>query len=281
MSSPNYDALHLRLSRMAGDTVTNATSDGNKATSALRDVILNNAIRVWITKKIGQPDRDGLYSSIDRDALRSYITNFSTTPDSNLKLQLSTFTYPVYRIIGMRDTDEGVTVFPIIPPLSRQSLAQLLALSLTASYKTQYWEADGGNLYILGGTAADTYTTEYVKQHTDLVAGGSAQTVVSDTAWSVSGTTVSSFTGVLSSHVGGQFVGIDSGGNKFVRTITSYISSTSFTIDTALVASGSGTNGYIIPLNAGDIQIDSAYFNEILDEALNMWKVEILKGAVA
>lgn len=266
---------------MAGDTVTSATTDGNKATSAMRDVILNNAIRVWITKKIGQMTPDGQFPTLDRDALRSYITIASAMPDANLKIILSTFTYPIYRIIGISDIDENITVFPILPPLSRQSLARMISRGITASFKQTYWEADGGNLYILGGSSADTYSIEYVKQHTDLVAGGSAQTVVSDTAWSATGTAVTGFTGTLSSHVGGQFVGIDSGGNKFVRTITAYVSSTAFTIDSALVANGAGTNGYIIPLNAGDIQIDSAYWNEILDEAINMWKVEILKGAIA
>lgn len=75
----------------------------------------------------------------------------------------------------------------------------------------------------------------------------STPTVVPQATFSVTGTAVTGCSGVLASHVGGKFVGKDSGGNSFVRTISAYVSTSAFTIDSAPAANGSGTIGYIVP----------------------------------
>jgi hypothetical protein len=85
---------------------------------------------------------------------------------------------------------------------------------------------------------------------------------------------VTNFTGTLSTHVGGTFVGIDNGGNVFSRLITAYVSATAFTIASALVADGAGTNGYIIPPNGSDIAVTSTYWPMILDLAYAVAKME-------
>jgi len=137
-------------------------------------------------------------------------------------------------------------------------------LALTNVYGSSIWgvwEGDAVRLYSGASftitTGTDTTELKYYRiPKVGTVSGG---TVVSDTAWSASGTTISAFTGTLASHVGALFAGLDNSANPFVRTITGYVSTTSFTIDSALVAGGAGTNGYIIPLNVLTAPTRSTY----------------------
>jgi hypothetical protein len=78
--------------------------------------------------------------------------------------------------------------------------------------------------------------------------------VVYDAAftYTVATLTITGFTGVIASHLGAEFVGTDAGGNLFKRTITSILSSSSFTINSALTNTGTScTLGYILPIVTG------------------------------
>ena len=140
---------------------------------------------------------------------------------------------------------------------------------LTPSATNQYWTVDSGNLHVLGCGATDMAKVLYYKKHADIVAGGGSSTVVYDNAFTVGadGVTITNFTGVLASHVGGTLVGSDGNSALFSRVITSYISPTSFTIASA-VGAGAGS-GYIVPATStSDTLVPSPYFDMILDYAM-------------
>jgi hypothetical protein len=279
MASPLFDALSVSLSRMIEDPVSSATTDGDAITSAMRSQFLNEGIRRCIKRWVAQGNQD---------AIREYINTESQTLASSTKA-LSSWTGGVFAILAARNTTD--TAIPI--PLSNQLVAEATSgvnRWLLASSSNQKYYLNGGNFVLLGGTATSAISLTYVKQHTDLVAGGSAGTVVFDNAWTASSTTITNFTGVLSTHVTGKFVGTDNGGNYFERTIATYVSATSFTINSALVADGAGTAGYIVPPTANDIIIPSQYWPEVLDEAYLVWaaqnpgndstlKMQMIRGA--
>ena len=115
---------------------------------------------------------------------------------------------------------------------------------------------------ILNGATAPFYmttltdtSTSYTSNLASVSLAPNAGTVVSDTAFTAAAKTITAFTGVVASHVGGEFIGLDNGGNAFKRSIVSYVSSTSFTINSALVADGAGTNGFIVP-PGGAVSVD-------------------------
>lgn len=112
-------------------------------------------------------------------------------------------------------------------------------------------------------TATDTIEIKYYRQ--PKVGTASSAAVVSDVAWTSSSTTITNFTGMTTALVGGTFVGLDSGGNAFARTITQYVSATSFLISSALVADGAGTNGYIIPPGANTYSVTTGTYIDIPD----------------
>lgn len=112
-------------------------------------------------------------------------------------------------------------------------------------------------------TATDTIEIKYYRQ--PKVGSASSAAVVSGTTWTSSSTTITSFTGMTTALVGGIFVGLDNGANAFARTITQYVSTTSFTISSALVAGGAGTNGYIIPPGANTYSVTTGTYLDIPD----------------
>lgn len=137
-------------------------------------------------------------------------------------------------------------------------------------------EGDGLILNKLSGftitIATDLIELKYYRQ--PIVGSVSSAAVVSDVAWSASGTAVSSFTGMTTALVGGIFVGTDNGGNFFARTIVGYTSSTAFVISSSLISDGAGTNGYIVPPNSNTytitrgtyIDLPDSYASLLLDE---------------
>lgn len=112
-------------------------------------------------------------------------------------------------------------------------------------------------------TATDTIEIKYYRQ--PKVGTASSASVISDVAWTSSSTTITNFTGMTTALVGGTFTGLDSGGNAFARTITQYVSATSFIISSALVADGAGTNGYIIPPSANTYSVTTGTYIDIPD----------------
>lgn len=154
--------------------------------------------------------------------------------------------------------------------------------TLTSSYASSLSYLHEGDALMLNKlstftitTASDTVELKYYRQ--PKVGTTSSAAVVSDTAWSASGVTVSAFTGMTSALVGATFTGLDNGGNAFARTVTKYVSSTSFEISSALVSDGAGTNGYLIPPNSNSytttrgtyIDLPDSYASLLLDETVS------------
>ena len=103
----------------------------------------------------------------------------------------------------------------------------------------------------------------YIQETDYTLSGGSVSlpigtatgtTVVYDAAFTYASATliITDFAGVSAAHLGAELLGTDAGGNRFKRIITSILSSTSFTIDSALTNSGAScTLGYINPISTG------------------------------
>jgi len=268
MATPLFDALQVDLSERLEDAVSSATSNGLRWTSAQRDSFMNQGIRKWLTKWVarflkGDP-RAG-------DALQNHIVEYSgALASSKLSLTTSGLTTPasggVLQILEVYNTDDSKFIHPS-PRINKLFVQN----SLNSFLDEQYWTVNAGSLEVFGSgvAATENITMRFIKGHVNHVAGGGAVTVVSDTAWTASSTTITNFTGTLASHVGSIFAGLDNGANAFSRTIASYVSGTSFTINSALVADGAGTNGYIIPASAttGDLEVPKEWWEEALDMA--------------
>jgi hypothetical protein len=203
-------------------------------------------------------------------ALVNYLKDGTATLTSNLAL-LSAWTGNVTYIISAKNSTDNVLLYP-----APQNLKHLLDvgtnLYMTPTSTLQYYTIDGGYFRLIDGgtTSSDSIYLRYVKQHSDLSVDAAASTVITDTC-TTSGTTVSAFTGVIATHAGGRFVGTDSGGHTFDRLITAYVSSTSFTIDSAVTDDGSTCTGYIVPPSQNDIEIDSQYWDQVLNEAFYIY----------
>jgi len=76
--------------------------------------------------------------------------------------------------------------------------------------------------------------------------------------------------------VGGTMVGLDNSSNPFARTITKYLSSTSFEISSALVASGAGTNGYIIPPTSNTYTVTRGTLIDLPDKYIPLVAMDLL-----
>ena len=145
---------------------------------------------------------------------------------------------------------------------------------IAASATNPLWSEINSTLYVLGAGASDSITLRYIKRHVPITNGQASTAVVSDTAFTATGMAITNFTGTLSTHVGGTFAGTDSAAAPFSRLIVAYVSSTAFTIASALAADGASTNGYIIPPNGSDIAVTSTYWPMILDLAYAVAKME-------
>jgi hypothetical protein len=265
MSSPNLDTISISFSHLIDDPVTTATTDGQVITSAYRTKFINDGIRNCLKKWL---------ASQNWRALRSYIKDGSASLTAGSAL-LSAWSGNVFEIISAKNTTDSVFVYPM-----DEDLKHFLELGnsqyISPSLFNQYYAIDNGYFRLLDGvgTSTDTIYLRYIKEHTDLAVGSGASTLVYDASftYTVATLTITNFTGVISTHVGGRLVGTDAGGNLFDRGITSYISSTSFTIDSALTNAGTAcTVGYITPPAQNDIEIDSQYWDEVLEEAFKIY----------
>lgn len=265
MASTNLDALSVRLSHVINDSVSAATTDGNIITSSYRTQFLNDGIRQCLVR--WATNRNWM-------ALRSYIKDGTATLSSGQSL-LSAWTGTPFIILSAKNSTDNVIVRPV-----PQELKHVMDVSLNSylvpSTTDQYYSIENGYFTLLDntGTSTDSIYLRYVKEHTDLSVGAGASTVVYDASftYTVATLTISNFTGVISTHVGGKLIGTDAGGNLFERLITGYVSSTSFTIDSALTNAGTAcTSGYIVPPSQNDIEIDSQYWDEVLQEAYKIY----------
>lgn len=261
MATPNYDALHVRFSRMISDPVDAATTDGKRYSGTLRDHYFNAGIRQWIRKKI---------QNKDWEPLRGYIRTGAGTLNSSKVLSITSFSPAVDKILSVYDTTKTKYVTPIPAGVDRYELENP-ASALVSGF---YYAIENNDLLIIGAAASDSVKVEYVAQHSNLAANGGSEVPVFDAEWSITGTTVTGFTGVIATHVGGIFVGTDSGTTKFSTPITQYVSTTSFKVVSSSIAAGTGTNGYIVPPNQSDILVPSTHWKEVLDEAFKIFAEE-------
>jgi hypothetical protein len=143
------------------------------------------------------------------------------------------------------------------------------------------WEGDvirlykGSSFTITTGT--DTTELKYVR--TPKVGTVSAGTVVYDNAYTITGTTVTAFTGVLQTHIGATLVGNDASAVPFAKAITGYISSTSFTIDSTVTNPGSCTGGFIVPQNS--IAITRGTYVDFPDQYIPMVILDVIGKVTA
>jgi hypothetical protein len=189
---------------------------------------------------------------------------------------LSAWTGNVSVILSAKNSTDNVIVSPV-PQALKHAFDVALNQYLSPSASNQFYSIENGYFTLLDGTgtSTDSIYLRYVKEHADLSVGAGASTVVYDAAFSIApvgtGTIVTDFGGVIATHVGGTLTGKDNSGNPFSRLITSYISSTSFTIDSTVTSAGSCTLGYITPPSQNDIEIDSQYWDEVLQEAYKIY----------
>ena len=273
MSLPIYDPLQVQLSRFIRDKVTNATDDGKIWTSAQRDNIMNLSIRRWIqmvVQRILAAEKANVVPVRHYERLSGYLNEEVQSMIANV-LPLTTWTGSVDHIFTAYNVTKGQNVSPL-PDDDFRFYSPSQGTFMGASSSNQYFVYDSSDFHLLDGatTTTDSIKLRYLKRHSNLVAGGGSTTVVSDVSCTLATTTVTSFTGVLSTHVGGTLVGLDAGVTPFSKTITSYVSSTSFTINSAPSGGdGTMTNCYIIPPYASsDILIPPQFHNEILDLAI-------------
>lgn len=173
MAIPNYDSLSVALSKDIGDAVAAATSNGNRWSSAARDIHLNQAIRRWIMKRILVKDWF---------ALRGYVAEEAQTLGSNIKTLVS-WTGDVSYIIEAYD---ATTNLPIkrLPEELRTWTKTGGNSYLTASTTNLFWVIDGSSLRIYGSAATDSILLTYVKKHTDLAANtGSTDIAIDSPYW--------------------------------------------------------------------------------------------------
>lgn len=159
MASANYDALHIRLSRMLGDPVAAAATDGKVWTSARRDILLNNAVRRWMMEELVK----GNYN-----ALREFRTREGQALTNNSKA-LSGWTGGVAWILSAYNSTDGVVVRRL--PDGYTAVARTGENSYyTPSTTAQFYQVESGNFILLDGgtTTGDTIVLEYIKVQPDM-----------------------------------------------------------------------------------------------------------------
>lgn len=264
MSSPNFDALSIKLSHLIDDPVSSATTDGNVVTSFYRTQFLNDGIRNCLRKWVIQKDWM---------ALRNYLKDSSATLASGTSI-LTAWTGTPYIILAAKNVTRNVYIRPVANDPTLKYLIDVGANQyVSASLTIQYYSIENGYFTLLDGTVGgtDTINLRYVKEHSDLIVGAGASTVIYDASFSSSSKLITGFSGVSASHVGGTITGTDSGGNPFSRLITSYVGTGSVLMDSALLADGGCTYGYVTPPSQNDIEIDSQYWDEVLQEAYKIY----------
>jgi hypothetical protein len=265
MASPNFDALSVSLSHLINDPAATASTNGDTITSIYRTKFLNDGIRECLKKWLSEQNWM---------ALRFYIKDGTATLSANIAL-LTAWTGTVWEILSAKNNTDSKIILPA-PENIKYEMMDGVNIYLTPTIDKQYYVKDAGYFRLLDGKTdtADVIYLRYIKEHTDLsvAAGASAPVYDASFTYTVATLTITNFTGVITTHVGGKLVGTDAGGNLFERLITGYVSSTSFTIDSALTNAGTAcTLGYIIPPSQNDIEIDSQYWDEVLQSAYRIY----------
>lgn len=168
---PTFDELNLALSRQVDDPVGAAGTNGQLYSSARRIDALNQAIREFIRLQISVIDPSALYVRVlNIGALSNYIGNEAKNLASSATA-LSGFTGGLAWILSVRNTTNAATVEPV--PQTLKGKAQVGDNRyLAPSTIYQLFVIEAGSILVLGSGATDSITVQYIKQHTDLSAGG-------------------------------------------------------------------------------------------------------------
>ena len=170
MASPIYDALSVQHSKNIGDPVSPASTDGKIWSSVQRDNHFNVAIKRWMLR---QAQGDNL------NALGGYVGSESQSLSSNVVAR-STYTGGVFYIISAYNATNSVFIDRLDEGM-RLDIVNGRIPFLTPTTYQEYWSREGLNIRIYGAGATDSVTLHYVKEHTDLSAGASADIVVPKT----------------------------------------------------------------------------------------------------
>lgn len=165
---PTFNDLNVTLSNRINDPVAAAATDGSKYSSAFRVDYLNQAIRRWMQKMVIACKITGDFSP-----LRDYTAEEAQTLAANVKA-LSGWTGGVFHVISAYNATDSLPVKQVVGERQRFFVESGGNSYITASATNQYWTEDGSNFRLIDGstTNADSLRLRYVKQHTDLVAGG-------------------------------------------------------------------------------------------------------------
>lgn len=175
MASPNFDALSLRLSRELGDPVAAAATDGKRWSSTQRSAFLNAGIRTFILKAIRNQNFG---------ALTGYVVEEAQSLSSNTKA-LSGWTGGVSWILSAYNVTDTVPIRPLRHHGLRSFIEPGGNQFITASASNQYWVKDGSSFRLIDGgtTTSDSIRLRFIKQHTDLAAGGAGDIAIGSEYW--------------------------------------------------------------------------------------------------
>lgn len=155
MASANYDALHVRLSRMLGDPVAAASTDGKVWTSARRDILLNNAVRRWMLESAEKQNWNALQEFIEEESEAL----------TNNEVAFSSFTGDVFEVIWAKNTTKGVPIRRMPEFVDEDDNSYF-----EPDVKDQWWKREGTNFKLIDGesTTGDTVRLRYVKKQPDM-----------------------------------------------------------------------------------------------------------------
>ena len=170
MASPIYDALSVQHSKNIGDPASSASTDGKIWSSVQRDNHFNVAIKRWMLRQA----QDG-----NLNALRGYIGTDSQSLSSNVVAR-TTYSGSVFYIISAYNATNSVFIDRIDENLRLDIVNSRIPFLAPTTYQ-EYWSYEGLNIRIYGAGATDSITLHYVKEHTDLSAGASADIVIPKT----------------------------------------------------------------------------------------------------
>lgn len=172
MASPNFDDLSVRFSRIIEDPVATASTDGDAFTSAFRSHCINQGIRrllrFWA---INGPE----------DAIREYLNTEAQSMVASVKT-LSSWTGGIHAIVSAYNVTDEQLLYQE-PNDFREELLSSNNVFIQAGSGQQKFIVNAAQFQLFGGTATSSVRLTYVKQHTDLSAGGSSDIAIPSQYW--------------------------------------------------------------------------------------------------
>ena len=169
MASPLYDVLVVRLSKMLGDPVSAATTDGKVWTGALRDVVFNQAQNRWMRKQM---------EAQNWNALKGYIATEAQSLTNNEKT-LASWTGGVFAVLSAYNATDALLVKRL--PDGYDGVARAASNTYySPSTTNQFWKQESLTFRLLDGatTTNDSIRLEYVKNPVTLASNGASEVML-------------------------------------------------------------------------------------------------------